>query len=274
MKLTKREYQIAGLAFCGLAKKEMADRLHVAYGTINVLLDKAYKKTGTSKLNELGSWWANRVFTLNIDFQQLQDAIIEQYDNAEKDKIKSVVFENFHWRLKEKDEYIKIQAKFLQEKERLINVLINNKAHMEQDIRWLQRYDSFHRANKRIQEITESDKKVDDLSELEMEGLIQRFEYTFELGWKVLQDLLKYKGYEFVQGPNGTLQKAFEDGMITDHDGWRRMAKARVTTSHTYNEGDAIEIVRNIYKEYSYLLQRLDNRLNEEKLRLEMNTLF
>ena len=52
---------------------------------------------------------------------------------------------------------------------------------MEQDIRWLQRYDSFHRANKRIQDITESDKKADDLSELEMEGLIQRFEYTFEL---------------------------------------------------------------------------------------------
>ena len=99
---------------------------------------------------------------------------------------------------------------------------------MEQDIRWLQRYDSFHRANKRIQDITESDKKADDLSELEMEGLIQRFEYTFELGWKVLQDLLKYKGYEFVQGPNGTLQKAFEDGLIADHDGWRRMAKARV----------------------------------------------
>lgn len=145
---------------------------------------------------------------------------------------------------------------------------------MEQDIRWLQRYDSFHRANKRIQDITESDKKADDLSELEMEGLIQRFEYTFELGWKVLQDLLKYKGYEFVQGPNGTLQKAFEDGLIADHDGWRRMAKARVTTSHTYNEGDAIEIVRNIYDEYSRLLQRLDDKLNEEKLRLEMNTLF
>ena len=145
---------------------------------------------------------------------------------------------------------------------------------MEQDIRWLQRYDSFHRANKRIQDITESDKKADDLSELEMEGLIQRFEYTFELGWKVLQDLLKYKGYEFVQGPNGTLQKAFEDGLIADHDGWRRMAKARVTTSHTYNEGDATEIVRNIFDEYSHLLQRLDDKLNEEKLRLEMNTLF
>lgn len=76
VKLTKRENQIAGLAFCGKAKKEIADLLHIAYGTVNVTLDKAYKKSGTSKLNELGSWWANRVFTLNIDFQQLQKTII------------------------------------------------------------------------------------------------------------------------------------------------------------------------------------------------------
>ena len=62
--------------------------------------------------------------------------------------------------------------------------------------------------------------------------------------------------------------------MITDHDGWRRMAKARVTTSHTYNEGDAIEIVRKIYEEYSLLLKQLDSKLNEEKLRIEMGTLF
>ena len=144
---------------------------------------------------------------------------------------------------------------------------------MEQDTRCLQRYDSFHRANKRILDITESRNTPDSLSELEMEGLIQRFEYTFELGWKVLQDLMKYKGYEFVQGPNGTLQQAFEDGMISDHDGWRRMAKARVTTSHTYNEGDAIQIVRKIYEEYSLLLKQLDIKLNEEKLKTEMNTL-
>jgi hypothetical protein len=48
----------------------------LAYGTVNVLLDKAYKKTGTSKLNELGAWWINRVFALNIDFKQLQKSLI------------------------------------------------------------------------------------------------------------------------------------------------------------------------------------------------------
>ena len=75
VKLTKREKQIAGLAFCGKAKKEIAYLLEIAYGTVNVILDRVYKKTGTSKLNELGAWWANREYNLNIDFEQLQKTI-------------------------------------------------------------------------------------------------------------------------------------------------------------------------------------------------------
>lgn len=144
---------------------------------------------------------------------------------------------------------------------------------MEQDIRWMQRYDNYHRACKRILEVTESGIEPGKLSELEMEGLIQRFEYTFELGWKVLQDLLKYKGYEFMQGPNGTLKKAFEDGLIENHDGWRRMAMARVTTSHTYNEGEAEEVARQIYESFAPLLKELDDKLAKEKARMEESEL-
>ncbi len=144
---------------------------------------------------------------------------------------------------------------------------------MEQDIRWMQRYDNYHRACKRILEVTESGIEPGKLSELEMEGLIQRFEYTFELGWKVLQDLLKYKGYEFMQGPNGTLKKAFEDGLIENHDGWRRMAMARVTTSHTYNEGEAEEVARQIYESFAPLLKELDDKLAKEKARIEESEL-
>ncbi len=74
---------------------------------------------------------------------------------------------------------------------------------MEQkvDIRWIQRYTNFHRACQRLLEVTEADRFLEDLSELEQEGLVQRFEYTFELAWKVLQDLLTFKGYEFMAGP-------------------------------------------------------------------------
>lgn len=118
-------------------------------------------------------------------------------------------------------------------------------------------------------EITESDRSMSDLSELEKEGLIQRFGYTFELAWKVLQDYLQFPGFQFQIGPNSTLQMAFENGLIDSHDGWRRMAKARITTLHTYNEGDADEIVTNIYNEYVGLLSCLLDVLSEKKLALE-----
>lgn len=134
---------------------------------------------------------------------------------------------------------------------------------MEQltDIRWIQRYTNFHRACMRLVEVTEADRDMNDLSELELEGLVQRFEYTFELSWKVLQDLLLYKGYEFMLGPNGTLKMAFEDGLITNHDNWRRMAKSRNTLSHVYDEEEALPIVKLIYSEYAPLLKELDEKL-------------
>jgi hypothetical protein len=51
---------------------------------------------------------------------------------------------------------------------------------------------------------------------------------------------------------------AFEDGLIADHDGWRRMAKSRNTLSHVYDENEVLPIVRLIYSDYSPLLKQLD----------------
>ena len=57
----------------------------------------------------------------------------------------------------------------------------NNRIMEQQaDIRWIQRYTNFHRACQRLLEVTEADRFLEDLSELEQEGLVQRFEYTFE----------------------------------------------------------------------------------------------
>ena len=131
------------------------------------------------------------------------------------------------------------------------------------DIRWIQRYANFHKACRRLLDVTEADRFIEDLSELELEGLVQRFEYTFGLAWKVMQDLLVYKGYEFMQGPNGTMKMAFEDGLISNHDGWRKMAKSRNTLSHVYDEAEVIPIVRLIYSDYAPLLKQLDNTLDD-----------
>ena len=133
----------------------------------------------------------------------------------------------------------------------------------DQDIRWQQRYANYHKACQRLIAVTESGMTVDDLSELEQEGIVQRFEYTFELAWKVMQDLLTYKGYEFMSGPNGTMKMAFEDGLISDHDGWRQMAKSRNTLSLVYDEEEAMAIVRLIFSQYAPLLKALDEKLSQ-----------
>lgn len=140
-----------------------------------------------------------------------------------------------------------------------------NLLNMEQDIRWVQRFDNYEKACRKVFEITDSGKTLNDLSELEKEGLIQRFEYTFELAWKTLQDYLLYLGFEFQPGPNSTIQLAFENNILADHDAWRKMAKARNLTSHAYNETEVMEIASDIFSTYSLLLKQLYNYLNKRR---------
>ena len=132
----------------------------------------------------------------------------------------------------------------------------------QNDIRWIQRYSNYHKACQKLLEVTEGTRPLEALSELEREGLVQRFEYTFELAWKVLQDLMIYKGYEFMLGPNGAMKMAFEDGMLSNQDGWRKMAKSRNTLSHVYDEDEAEAIMKLVFDEYAPLLKQLDERLN------------
>lgn len=77
----------------------------------------------------------------------------------------------------------------------------------------------------------------------------------------MLQDLLIFKGYEFMSGPNGTLKMAFEDGLIADHDEWRRMMKARNKLTHVYDEEEVRAIIKMIFDEYAPVLKKLDEKL-------------
>lgn len=129
------------------------------------------------------------------------------------------------------------------------------------DIRWKQGFANFHRACQRLIEVTESGEGADCLSELERDGLVRRFANAFELAWKALQDFLKHKGYEFESGPNGTLRMAFADGLISNHDEWWQMAKARNTLSHVYSDDEAEVIVNHIFSHYAPLLKSLDSKL-------------
>ncbi|MGV3558271.1 nucleotidyltransferase substrate binding protein [Larkinella arboricola] len=131
---------------------------------------------------------------------------------------------------------------------------------MNQEIRWEQRFGSYKRV------LAQLNKFIDkgELNELEEQGLIKAFEYTFELAWKTLQDFLRNKGYIDIAGPKPVIEQAFQDGYI-DGFAWVRMHKSRNLTSHTYNEETADEIANAVKNEYVVLLNGLSHRLEEEQ---------
>jgi nucleotidyltransferase substrate binding protein (TIGR01987 family) len=133
----------------------------------------------------------------------------------------------------------------------------------DKDIRWEQRFSNYRKALAKLEEVA-LNKKLTELSELEKEGLIQRFEYTYELAWKTLQDLLLQKGYKDIAGPNPVIAQAFADGYIRDGDAWGKMKKSRELTSHTYNSETADDIAREVMNAYYQLFKALEERLEEE----------
>jgi len=129
------------------------------------------------------------------------------------------------------------------------------------DVRWQQRFNNFSKAFNQLEKFMAEP----DLNPLEVQGLIKAFEYTFELNWKTLQDLLKEKGYLDIVGPRPVIEQSFADGTILDGKEWMRMLKSRNLTSHTYNEEIAEEIVKDIRASYLALLKELKNKLASEE---------
>lgn len=102
---------------------------------------------------------------------------------------------------------------------------------VSKDTRSQQRFSNFEKAFLKYEEALSG-----NLSRLEEEGLIQRFEYTFELAWKCLQDLLQERGYANVRGPRPVIEQAFQDSLITDGPEWLEMLRARNESTHLYDE--------------------------------------
>jgi nucleotidyltransferase substrate binding protein (TIGR01987 family) len=111
------------------------------------------------------------------------------------------------------------------------------------DIRSQQRFSNFKKAFRLYEEALAPNLK---LSRLEEEGLIQRFEYCFELAWKTLQDLLQERGYESVRGPRPVIEQAFQDGIITTGPTWMEMLKARNDVAHLYDEATFLRISKQV----------------------------
>ena len=88
------------------------------------------------------------------------------------------------------------------------------------------------------------------------DSVIQRFEFTHELAWKMLKLRLEEEDI-FVKTPRETLQAALQAGLIEDGNSWSDLQKMRNLTSHTYNEDLADDVYTYVVEQGVQLFQQL-----------------
>ncbi len=132
---------------------------------------------------------------------------------------------------------------------------------MKQDIRWQQRFENYEKALSLLREALAD---VASLSELEKEGSVQRFEFTFELAWKTLKDYLECQGVVLDQiTPSNVIKQAFAAKVISDGQLWIDMLRCRNLMSHTYEEAVFDQAVREIAQRFLRGLDELQEVLKK-----------
>ncbi|MBV2191950.1 MAG: nucleotidyltransferase substrate binding protein [Azonexus sp.] len=99
------------------------------------------------------------------------------------------------------------------------------------------------------------------------DSVIQRFEITYELAWKMLKLCLEAEGIS-VRTPRETLQEALQAGFITDGNAWSDLQKMRNLTSHTYDESLAEQVYDFVAQQGLALFQQLSHAVGQWQQKL------
>jgi nucleotidyltransferase substrate binding protein (TIGR01987 family) len=133
---------------------------------------------------------------------------------------------------------------------------------MSKDIRWKQRFQNFSKALELLREPFARDHK--SFSDLEKEGIVQRFEITFELGWKTLKDYLVFNGVAFDQiTPRSVIKQGFSGKVISDGQLWIDMLDRRNLLAHIYDESLLDETVSLVATKFVPAFEQLSNFLEK-----------
>lgn len=91
---------------------------------------------------------------------------------------------------------------------------------------------------------------IRDLSNMEKQGLIKSFEFSYELSWNLMRDYSLFQGYQEIRGSRDAIRQAVAMDLIPDGETWMDMLESRNNTSHTYDEKLAEEIIHKIVTRY------------------------
>ncbi len=134
-------------------------------------------------------------------------------------------------------------------------------------IRWKQRFSNFTKAHAQLSDALALMQQR-PLSDLEKQGVIQAFEFTYELAWNVLRDYLVWQGSVSIAGARDAIREAYKNGLIGDGHAWMAMLQDRNRTVHTYNKKTADEILDHLVQRYGTLFAELADRFKEIDLSL------
>jgi nucleotidyltransferase substrate binding protein (TIGR01987 family) len=129
--------------------------------------------------------------------------------------------------------------------------------------RWQQRFSNYTKALVSLQSAVNLLNQR-PLSALERQGLIQGFEFTHELAWKVLKDFLEEKGVTGLYGSKDTTREAFRLGLIQDGEIWMDMIEKRNLSSHTYDEPLAMKLEAKVSQAYLTEFVTLEETMRNE----------
>ena len=132
------------------------------------------------------------------------------------------------------------------------------------DVRWVQRLESYSRALALLREaVALSD---DQLTSLEREGTVHRFEFTFELAWKCLKDYLEWSGVALhPPSPRETFKVGYAQQILADGEVWMAMTNRRNWLTHVYDEAVFLEAVKTIRARFMDPLGELEAFLCEQR---------
>ena len=98
--------------------------------------------------------------------------------------------------------------------------------------------------------------------DLRIDGVLQRFEFTFELAWKCIKDYLEMQGVvSNIGSPREIIQLGFKHNIIANGEKWIDMMIARNSLSHMYDKNISREIYEKIKYEYINLLKDLESKI-------------
>ncbi|MBN2899218.1 MAG: nucleotidyltransferase substrate binding protein [Clostridia bacterium] len=108
------------------------------------------------------------------------------------------------------------------------------------------------KALNKLKESCSRDPYKDDIV---LDATIQRFEFTYELAWKLMKIYLEYNGNNEALSPRSAIRESYKIGLITDGDLWIQMLGDRNRTSHTYDEACAFEIFEHVSTLYVHTFE-------------------